>query len=185
MFKKILLVLIGSLSLVFGFVFISAGASNQLQGVVTPTVFDYLPIIQKPPPTPTNTPTPTATPLPTSTPLPPADVRLTYILYNPSGSDLTGEFVRIQNLGGVAANMTAWRLSDADNHDFIFPSFTLAPGATVQVWSKGGTNTATDLYWGQNQPIWTNTGDTAYLRNNSGVLIDSCSYPGGGTSAGC
>lgn len=80
----------------------------------------------------------------------------------------------------VTAVLTGWTLSDSDSHVYNFPgAFSLAPGAAMQVWTKSGANSATNLYWGSEQGIWTNTGDTAYLRNG-GTLVNSCSYSGGG-----
>ncbi|MCA9975650.1 MAG: lamin tail domain-containing protein [Anaerolineales bacterium] len=150
---------------------------TAVAGAGTPDVFTYLPLVVKPAPT----PTPTVPPTPT---MAPADVRLTLIVYNPAGDDVLGEFVRLQNFGGSAAVMTGWTLSDDDGRVFTFPGFSLAAGASVQVWTKAGANSATDLYWGDSLSIWTNTGDVAYLRNG-GLLVDSCAYAGGGVQASC
>ncbi len=101
------------------------------------------------------------------------------------GDDVQGEYVRIENKGGVTAVMTGWTLSDDDSHVYNFPSgFSLSPGAAVQVWVKSEANNATNLYWGSAQAFWNNTGDVAYLRNGA-TLVDSCSYSGGGTQASC
>lgn len=191
------------LVLIFALATISA---PDVFGQLTPTIPAYLPVLLNPPPTPTATftPTPTRTPtatatqpIPTNTPTPtrtptvtptspaPANIRITYILYDPSGDDLTGEFVTIQNTGGTSQNMTGWRLSDDDAHDYIFPTFTLPAGGQVQVWSKAGANNSTNLYWGSNQAIWTNTGDVARLFNASNGLVSQCSYVGGGQSQTC
>jgi hypothetical protein len=72
--------------------------------------------------------------------------------------------------------MTGWTLSDAAAHIFTFPAFTLEARATVNVWTKGGTDTSTDSYWGSGAAIWNNTGDTAYLRDDQGSLVDTYSY---------
>lgn len=173
------------------------------------TLYIYLPFVTKPFPTatPTNTPTPTqtltpsatptdlptATPTPTElptatftpTPLPPANVLITLITYNPDGDDVAGEFVRLQNVGSGAATMNGWTLRDDANHVYTFPAFTLQPSATVSIWTRSGANTSTDLYWGSGAAIWNNTGDTAFLRDNSGQAVDTCGYGGGGVSASC
>jgi hypothetical protein len=153
---------------------------------VTPTLANYLPVVQKPENTPTNTATPLP-PTPTSTPQPPpADVRIVTILYNPAGDDVQGEYVQLQNFGGSTAVMTGWTLRDESSHVFTFPSgFSLAVNAAVRVWTKSGANTATDLYFGSAAAIWNNTGDTAFLRNGSGQTVDTCSYGGGGSTANC
>jgi hypothetical protein len=105
-----------------------------------------------------------------------ADVHITFVEYDPPGSDLEGEYVRIENLSGGAADMTHWTLRDDANHVFTFPTFTLSPGATVQVWTKSGTNTPTDLYWGSGTAIWNNAGDCAYLRDSGGTAADTYCY---------
>lgn len=115
----------------------------------------------------------------------PADVQITSIVYNPDGDDVQGEYVRIENAGGTAQTMTNWVLVDDANHSFTFPLFELQPGAAVQVWTKSGSNTGSDLFWGSGSAIWNNTGDTAFLRDDSGTIVDTCSYAGGGTSASC
>jgi hypothetical protein len=51
------------------------------------------------------------------------------------------------------------------------------PGATVQVFSGCGQNSAAGLYWcNSGSAIWNNTGDTAFLLDPSGNIVDSYSY---------
>jgi len=140
----------------------------------------YLPLVThqeplQPTPTPTSTPSPTNTPVPTATPEP-ADIQITHIEFNPDGDDVQGEYVQIENQGGEGQTMTNWTLRDEANHVFTFPSFSLGAGKTVWVWTKSGSNTPTDLYWGSGTAIWNNTGDTAYLEDNQGNLIDTYAY---------
>ncbi len=128
--------------------------------------------------TPTATPGATATPTvtPTPSPAPTPNVRITHIEYNPPGSDVEGEYVLIRNFTGSVVNMTGWTLRDQAGHVFTFPPFPLNPDASVRIWTKSGTNTAQDLYWGRSTAVWNNDGDIAYLRDSSGVLIHTYSY---------
>lgn len=202
--KKLSLLLGGIIVLIiFG---LTATTGSIIYGQLTPTIPAYLPIIFNPPPTPTptftltptmtptatatqalptNTPTPSRTPTRTPTSPAPANIKITHITYDPPGNDVDGEFVRIQNIGGTAASMTNWTLRDESAHIYTFPSFTLAPGAQVQVWTGSGVNNSTNLFWNSSQAIWNNAGDTAFLRNAGGALISQCSYAGGGQSVNC
>ncbi len=110
-----------------------------------------------------------------STP-PTQDVRITYIEYDPPGDEVQGEYVSLQNFGASPAAMTGWTLRDEGNHVFTFPSFTLAPGGTVQVWTRAGTNDAGNLYWGSGSAIWNNSGDCAYLRDAQGQGVSQYCY---------
>ena len=100
--------------------------------------------------------------------------------YDAAGDDrynLNDEYVVIKNEGNEAVDMTGWTLSDQANHVYTFPSgFVLNAGATVTVYTGSGTDTSDKLYWGSNLPIWNNDGDTAYLKDNEGKLVDSWSW---------
>jgi hypothetical protein len=52
-------------------------------------------------------------------------------------------------------------------------SYTLDAGSGVTVYTKKGTNSATELYWGSSGPFWNNDGDKAYLYDNNGKLIST------------
>jgi micrococcal nuclease len=75
--------------------------------------------------------------------------------------------------------MTGWTVKDEATHIFTFPSFHLAPQATVTLYSGSGTNTTDKLYWNradERYAIWNNTGDTVYLRDVNGNLVIEYSY---------
>lgn len=104
---------------------------------------------------------------------------ITYIEVNPAGNALAGEYVRITNTTNSGINMNSWTLRDEGRkHSFTFPSFMIAPGAVVQIWTKGGQNDATNLYWGQRGAVWNNTGDTAILLDANGKEVSRFSYKG-------
>ena len=139
--------------------------------------------------TPTPTPAPTPPPTPelteTPTPTPSVAVRLARIVYDPAGSDVDGERVEIRNVGEIAAELSGWTLADAASYRYTFPAFTLAAGATVTVWVKAGTDTASDLYSGRGAAVWNNNGDSATLADADGARVDVCAYAGGAEEMEC
>ena len=58
-------------------------------------------------------------------------MQVIHIEYDPAGDDAQGEYVRIENQGGTAQDMTGWTLSDEANHTFTFPMLVLDAGTTV------------------------------------------------------
>ncbi|ASJ10802.1 hypothetical protein A3L12_05555 [Thermococcus sp. P6] len=106
-------------------------------------------------------------------------VIISYVMYNPPGSDVEGEYVLITNRGIVEVDMSGWQLKDEKNHAYTFPpGFVLKAGASVRVHTGSGGDNSTDLYWGWNQAVWNNDGDTAYLYDAGGKLVDKCSWTG-------
>ena len=67
---------------------------------------------------------------------------------------LASESVAIRNNGEAALLLTDWALKDDQGNRYTFPQLKLYPGGMVQVHTKSGTNTATDLYWGRSAPVW-------------------------------
>jgi LysM repeat protein len=131
------------------------------------------------------TPTPTRVPIPTSTraPLPVitgtastalGEYFVTIREIKAPGS-LTNEQVILTNLSGQV-NMAGWTMTDGEGNQFTFPSLTLLSRGEVIVHTGKGTNTPTDLYWGQTAPIWA-SGKVAYLRDPAGKLIATYQVP--------
>jgi LysM repeat protein len=131
------------------------------------------------------TPTPTRVPIPTSTrsPLPVitgtastalGDFFVTIREIKAPGS-LTSEQVILTNLSGQV-NMAGWAMTDGEGNQFTFPSLSLLSKGEVTVHTAKGTNTPTDLYWGQSEPRWA-SGKVAYLRDPAGKLIATYQVP--------
>ncbi len=89
---------------------------------------------------------------------------------------MDNEYVLIENQGPGDQAMTGWTLSDENNNTYFFlAGFTLHRGQDIHVWTKSGTSTNIDLYWGRDNGVW-GKDDTAYLRDNTGTMIDSFSW---------
>jgi LysM repeat protein len=131
------------------------------------------------------TPTPTLVPIPTST-------RSTLPVITGTASTALGEYFvtirEIKSLGALAAeqviltnlsgqvNLADWTMTDGEGHKFTFPNLTLLSNGEVTVHTNKGTNTPTDLYWGQTESRWSK-GKVAYLRDPAGKLIATYQVP--------
>lgn len=103
---------------------------------------------------------------------------ISHVEFDPAGSDVAGEYVRLANQGAVAVDMTGWTLRDfASRHVFTFPAFSLAPGAEVTVWTGQGEPDEANFYWRSRSAIWNNEGDTVVLSDAAGDEVVSFGYP--------
>jgi hypothetical protein len=144
-----------------GIMVLQPAAFTSAGGALTGTPA-YLPIVLLP-----DLPTPTVAP---------ANIQITHIEYDPPGDDVQGEYVLIENLGGHYATMTGWTLCDAVDNCYTVSFFILSVGSQVRVWTKSGAWDDSNLYWGRDQAVWNNDGDTATLRNGGGIVIDTYGY---------
>ena len=88
--------------------------------------------------------------------------------------NLKEEYVMIKNSGSSSVDLTGWEVKDEENkHTYNFPSFQLEAGSTVTLYTGEGSDSETELYWGSGSPFWNNDGDTAFLYDSGGNLIDS------------
>jgi micrococcal nuclease len=107
-------------------------------------------------------------------------LRIDTIHYDAPGSDHhnpNGEWVRITNEGSEAIALGGFRLKDAANHIYTFPTLSIPAGQSLLVFSGSGQDTQSELYWGlHDDSVWNNSGDTAYLRDAEGQLVDTYKY---------
>lgn len=147
------------LLVVFGFAGLAVGVDGDH--------FVYLPFLQKPPGTPTPGPQPTG------------DVDITDIFYDGLEPRTEGdEYVEIRNNDSVPIQLQGWTLRDAADppHVFTFPSFVVQPDQTCRVYTDEVHAEACGFSYGSSSAIWNNDGDCAFLRNSSGVQVDSYCY---------
>lgn len=108
-----------------------------------------------------------------------AAVAIAHIEFDSPGRDIDGEYVLVRNEGLVTADLTGWILRDGGaRHSYVFPAFSLAPGAEVRIWTRAGKSDGANLYWGNRSAIWNNDGDSATLSDASGSTVASFSYQG-------
>lgn len=68
--------------------------------------------------------------------------------------------------------MTGWTLSDEANHEYTFPSrFTLELGDSVTIYTGGGSNSESKLYWDSGAAVWNNTEDTIIVMNDDREIV--------------
>jgi endonuclease YncB( thermonuclease family) len=105
------------------------------------------------------------------------------------GSDIdnvNGEWVRIRNLDPVnEVHLGGWWVRDSALNRYTFPEWaTLPPGERLTVYVGQGTDTWTELFWGERRPVFENprpngrtVGDGAYLFDPQGDLRAWSTYP--------
>lgn len=125
---------------------------------------------------PSPTPAATNTPAPTTTPSgPPQEARVIINSVIAPG-DLVSEQVFLSRLGDGDLSLSGWELKDEDGNVFTFPQLDLFEGGAVIVWTKSGSNTAVDLYWGQASSVW-QSGEKVTLTDASGSVRASYTVP--------
>ncbi len=87
-------------------------------------------------------------------------------------------------LEGYGIELTGWSIEDDGPYSYSFPEGFVINGVVyLHTIGCATDNNQTDLYWGKKDdpcrtgPVWTDTGDTATLRNASGDVVDTYSYP--------
>ena len=90
-------------------------------------------------------------------------------LPNPAGKDTKGEWIKLFNNGDIAVNLNGWQIKDASGKAFIF-------SATDKNIIAGG-ETLT-LNYKTTKISLNNNGETIFLYDKSGNLIDKAEYVG-------
>jgi micrococcal nuclease len=101
------------------------------------------------------------------------------IHFDADGDDslnLNDEYVIFENDGTAPIDMTDWMTLDEANNLYIFPTFVLGNGSTITLYTGQGIDNSTEVYWGNDNPIWNNDGDSLFLRDAEGYLVTYSSY---------
>ena len=107
-------------------------------------------------------------------------IKINGIHYDAPGPDHenpNGEWIVIENEGLDTIDLSGFSIKDAANHIYTFPSTNLEPGTELKLYSGQGRDAGGTLYWGlSGDAVWSNSGDSAYLRDPQGRLVDYYTY---------
>jgi LysM repeat protein len=132
-----------------------------------------IPVAGSVPPTESGAPSllptnPPQTPLPTATQDPNQPPPAVTIREVRGAGVLADEVLVVANDGGPV-DLAGWTLRDETGHLYTFPTLKLVKSVTVSLHTTSGTDTVTDLFWGQTGAVWA-SGKNALLSDASGNL---------------
>lgn len=81
------------------------------------------------------------------------------------------EYIVLANYGDYV-DMSNWYIADTQGHVYHFQDFHLNQASIVRVHTGKGTDTISDLYWGQDKLIWTNDKPQLFLFDTFGAIVD-------------
>lgn len=81
--------------------------------------------------------------------------------------DLASERVEIRHVGESEISLEGWRLRDEDGNEYLFPNLTMVGQGAVTLFTKVGTDTVVELYWGLEETVW-ESGEVATLVDPDG-----------------
>ena len=97
------------------------------------------------------------------------------------GKEALGEYVRIANISAQSLDVSGYSIADRDGHRYEFPSAQLRPGYVLTLVTGEGQDRRdhagpVTLYWNRRAGVWNDRGDTAYLRDPKGEVVDRFEY---------
>jgi len=93
--------------------------------------------------------------------------------------DLNTERVLIKFVGEGELSLVGWQIEGQNGNIFLFPEtprLTLFSDGAVYVFTKPGVNSAIELFWGKDAPVW-NSSETVILKDATGTLRSSYHIP--------
>ena len=99
-----------------------------------------------------------------------------------SGDDrenLNDEYVVFEVSGDSSFDLSGWTVSDEADHTYTVPNgVSLDPGEELTLRTGNGEDSATELHWGSESPIWNNGGDAIIVQDENGSIVIEESYDG-------
>jgi len=97
------------------------------------------------------------------------------------GKGALAEFVRIANVSDRNLDVSGYSIADRDGHRYRFPSAQLRPGYVLTLVTGEGQDRRDGagpitLHWNRRSGVWNDRGDTAYLRDQNGEIVDRFEY---------
>ncbi|MCK9568247.1 thermonuclease family protein [Candidatus Pacearchaeota archaeon] len=85
--------------------------------------------------------------------------------------DFENQEIIFYNKCDFACELTNWEIKDEGRKKFIFEDYILGRNQEVEIVVGNSTNSGNNLYWEDETYVWTEEGDTLFLRDSEGKLV--------------
>ncbi|MCK4552618.1 thermonuclease family protein [Candidatus Pacearchaeota archaeon] len=87
--------------------------------------------------------------------------------------DYENEIVVFYNKCDFDCELTEWEIKDEGRKSFVFPEFVLGVGKNVKVIvsEEDVVDNQEEVFWRRKDYVWTDSGDTLFLRDSKGKLV--------------
>jgi LysM repeat protein len=86
-----------------------------------------------------------------------------------AGDLMTERIVLQSNINGELS-LAGWKVDDSAGNVYTFPQVAIfVKGGIINLFTKAGTDSVSDLYWGSSTPVWA-SGKTVILRDPQGAV---------------
>ena len=90
--------------------------------------------------------------------------------------DYEEEVLIFENICNFDCELTDWEIKDEGRKKFIFPEFILESLEDIEILVGEDEDNEDNLYWENQDYVWTDSGDTLFLRDKNGFLVLWKSY---------
>ena len=87
------------------------------------------------------------------------------------------QIVILENVCSFDCNLTGWKIKDEGRKNFVFSEFVLNKEKKVKIIVGEGKNNKENIFWKNEEYVWTKSGDTLFLRDEKEKLILWKTYP--------
>ena len=85
--------------------------------------------------------------------------------------DIAEQKIILENKCNFQCELTNWEIKDEGRKKFVFPKFVLDSNTEVGIIIGNKTDTSEELFWKNEEYVWTRSGDTLFLRDKEGRLM--------------
>lgn len=103
-------------------------------------------------------------------------IRINYDAAGDDSKNMNDEYIIFTNNSGEDINIGGWTVKDSGTSIYEFKKYIFKDDSEIILFSGSGNDGENKFYWNSKMPVWNNSGDTLYLRDSSGLLVETLSY---------